>query len=268
MRLSTAIIVAALLLSPRARVALAEDDAKPKDPAAKRDAADKAAEPARKALEKPLPAAGFDNLQLGEVVDFLRNVSGATIWLDRPSLKKVEIDPAKTVITMKVEKGQALKDALAGLTKQMVGTKEENAVADACGSVIVISTEAGAKAFVERHRKALARGGNDAPSLGRELPEVTFADVPFQDVIDFLRDVTGATIDVDWKALGAAGVVKNKPVNVRARGIKFSQALRLILDDAAGDKPLDFAAKGDRVIITDASSIKEAEKKLEKAEGL
>jgi hypothetical protein len=168
---------------------------------------------------------------------------------------------------LKINKGQTLKDALAVVTGQMTRGKDGKAVAEPCGAVIVISTEKGAKAFVERHRNALKRVSKDAPKLDRKLPEVTFDKVPLGDVIDFLRDVTSANIEVDWKALAAAGVQKNKSLTVRARNLKFSQALRLILDDVAADKPLDFVADGNRVIITEASAVKDVEKKL-KEEGL
>ena len=50
--------------------------------------------------------------------------------------------------------------------------------------------------------------------------------------------------------------------------MKFSQALRLVLDAAAADKPLDFAAKGDQVVVTEASAIDQAKKKLNGQDGL
>jgi hypothetical protein len=74
---------------------------------------------------------------------------------------------------MTIKQGQTLKHALTVLTKQMVGSKDEKSAFESCGAVIVISTEAGAKAFVERHRKALEQVRKDAPKLDRELPEVS-----------------------------------------------------------------------------------------------
>ncbi|MGH7213518.1 MAG: hypothetical protein ACREIT_01960, partial [Tepidisphaeraceae bacterium] len=53
--------------------------------------------------------------------------------------------------------------------------------------------------------------------LDRQLPEVRFDAVGFSDVIDFLRDVSGANIFVNWRALEQAGVDKNARVSARLR---------------------------------------------------
>jgi hypothetical protein len=72
--------------------------------------------------------------------------------------------------------------------------------------------------------------------LERTLPEVIFEGVGFNDTIDFLRDVTGANIFVNWKAMEAAHIDQNAPVTAKLRNIKFSKALRVVLDSAAGGK--------------------------------
>lgn len=66
--------------------------------------------------------------------------------------------------------------------------------------------------------------------LDRQLPQVEFNGVGLTDVIDFLRDVSGANIVVNWKDLEAAGIDRNSPVTVKLRNIKFSKALSVILD--------------------------------------
>ncbi|HWE03936.1 MAG TPA: hypothetical protein VG326_16145, partial [Tepidisphaeraceae bacterium] len=70
--------------------------------------------------------------------------------------------------------------------------------------------------------------------LDRALPEVTFDGVGFSDVVDFLRDVSGANIFVNWKSLEAAAVDKNAPVSAKLRNVKFSKALAVILDSVGG----------------------------------
>lgn len=72
--------------------------------------------------------------------------------------------------------------------------------------------------------------------LDRILPELTFDSVGLSDVLDFLRDVSGAKINVNWKALEAAGVMQSTPVTARFRNIKFSKALSIILDAASGGR--------------------------------
>jgi type II secretory pathway component GspD/PulD (secretin) len=71
--------------------------------------------------------------------------------------------------------------------------------------------------------------------LERSLPELAFDGVGFSDVVDFLRDVSSANIFVNWKALEAAGIDRNAAVTARLRNVKFSKALRIILDSVGSD---------------------------------
>jgi beta-lactamase regulating signal transducer with metallopeptidase domain len=70
-------------------------------------------------------------------------------------------------------------------------------------------------------------------ALDRNMPEINFQAVPLGDAVDFLRDVTGANIFVNWKALEAAGVERNVTVTARVRDVKFSKALKMMLDDVS-----------------------------------
>ena len=86
---------------------------------------------------------------------------------------------------------------------------------------------------------AAERGGNTIDravqaQLDRQLPELKFDAVGFSDVIDFLRDVSGANLFVNWKSLEAAGIDRNTPVTASLRNIKFSKALQIILDSVGG----------------------------------
>lgn len=72
--------------------------------------------------------------------------------------------------------------------------------------------------------------------LESKLPPIKFDAVGFNDVIDFLRDVNGANIFVNWKALEAAGIDRQAPVTVNLNNVKFGKALRIILDALSGEK--------------------------------
>lgn len=72
--------------------------------------------------------------------------------------------------------------------------------------------------------------------LDRRLPELRFNANGFSDVIDFLRDVTGANIYVDWPALERASISRDAPVTARLRDIKFSKALELIFKSVEGEE--------------------------------
>jgi beta-lactamase regulating signal transducer with metallopeptidase domain len=85
--------------------------------------------------------------------------------------------------------------------------------------------------------------------LDRQLPEMRFDEVALSDVIDFLRDVSGANIFVDWKAIEAAGVQRTIPITARLRNIKFSKALSVILGDV-GDGKVKLSYTVDKGVIT------------------
>jgi hypothetical protein len=77
---------------------------------------------------------------------------------------------------------------------------------------------------------------------------LNFDGVGFNDVIDFLRDVSGANIFVDWKSLEAAGVDKNSPVTARMKNVRFDKAIDTILASAGGEGRLIY--KADRGVIS------------------
>jgi hypothetical protein len=78
--------------------------------------------------------------------------------------------------------------------------------------------------------------------LNRVLPELKFDGTGLGDVLEFVKDVSGAQIVVDWAALAKAGVKKDTPVTVSMKDVKLAEALTKILDKAA--------AKPGRVVYT------------------
>jgi len=71
--------------------------------------------------------------------------------------------------------------------------------------------------------------------LDRRLPEINFNGQGYADVMDFLGDVSGSNIYVNWRTLKAAGVHLDDPVVVRLSDVQFSKALSLVLDNV-GDR--------------------------------
>ena len=78
--------------------------------------------------------------------------------------------------------------------------------------------------------------------------DINFNAVTFADVIDFLRDVTGSNIVVDWTVLEAAGIDKSVPITLRLRDIKFSTVLQKVLDQASPTKGQIGYEVGDGII--------------------
>lgn len=81
---------------------------------------------------------------------------------------------------------------------------------------------------------------SEIPFMERKLPEVRFDNAPLGDVLEFLSDVTGGRVEVDWKALEAAGYPRTEPISGRLRDVKLSKALETIFRDVSGrnNKPL------------------------------
>jgi hypothetical protein len=70
--------------------------------------------------------------------------------------------------------------------------------------------------------------------LEKPLPQVKFDAIGLVDVIDFLRDVTGANIFVNWRALEAAGVDRNTPITLDLSDSPLSGVLDQLLTQAGG----------------------------------
>jgi len=87
--------------------------------------------------------------------------------------------------------------------------------------------------------------------LDRQLPEVNFDGVALADVADFLRDVSGANIVIEWGPLAAAGVERNSPVSLRVKNVKFGRALDLALSSAGGGTvPIGYSVDGNIIRIS------------------
>lgn len=107
---------------------------------------------------------------------------------------------------------------------------------------LAVAVVAGLSAFYIPSGSAKAANANSTAryQLNASLPEVKFDGVALGDALDFLRDVSGINMTVNWKALEAAGVTKDMPVTLRLRNISARKALEMVLDGAAGSDKLTY----------------------------
>jgi general secretion pathway protein D len=66
------------------------------------------------------------------------------------------------------------------------------------------------------------------------LQKVDFDGIAFSDVVDFLREVSGLNIYVNWNSLQTVGIDQSVPVNVNLTNVSFEKVLTTVLDDVGG----------------------------------
>ena len=84
--------------------------------------------------------------------------------------------------------------------------------------------------------------------LRERQQKLEFTDVPLEQVIEFIRDISGVSIDPRWSALEQAGVTRETPVKVKLSGVTIEKALRTILEGVSTVTPLGYVI--DEGVIT------------------
>lgn len=77
--------------------------------------------------------------------------------------------------------------------------------------------------------------------LEAALPDVRFEETPFEQVMEFLADMTKVNLSVDWTDLVDNGIERDKPVTVQLSNITFRTVLNEVLTQVGGDVHLAFA---------------------------
>src|SRR5947207_1760893 len=109
-------------------------------------------------------------------------------------------------------------------------------------------TPAGSRAQPGRGARRVHEGpagdrGRDrrrSAALNSVLPATNLDNVSLSDAIDFLRDVSGANIHVNWRALEGIGVGKDAQVNVKLRSVTLRKVLDLVVSEAGAGSALTY----------------------------
>jgi hypothetical protein len=75
-------------------------------------------------------------------------------------------------------------------------------------------------------------------ALSRKLPEVKFSAIPLSDAIDYLRDVSGANIHVNWRALELLNVTRQTPVSLKLNDVTMRRVMKSLLDETGAGELL------------------------------
>jgi hypothetical protein len=204
-------------------------------------------------LRKAIPEVKLNGAPFSDVIDFLRDITGANITTDAAALKMAGVT-AKTPVTLSL-RDVPLQAAL-DKTCEAAGKGETKLLAGPVGNRVIITTAPRLESAKKQHAIDAAKGGaGDPAKLNRVLPEVNASAIALGDVVDFLRDVTGANIFVNWRALEAAGVTKSTPVSLRVRQMPFHECLRIMLNETNAKQPLDFNVDKDNIITVSTGDV-------------
>ena len=88
--------------------------------------------------------------------------------------------------------------------------------------------------------------------LARPLPQVNFNGVAFGDALDFIRDVSGVPLEVDWAALQAAGVDRSTPITVTASNFRLGELLAFMLPPGGG---VVYVTRGNGIYLTTRAAL-------------
>lgn len=98
--------------------------------------------------------------------------------------------------------------------------------------------------------------GKPADPLAKGLLKVKFSDVPLDQVVEYLRDMTGWNIVVKWNALEAAGIKKATFVNLKVKDVPAEKILKLVLEAASQrGNPLGYDVEENVVTISTAEDL-------------
>ena len=87
--------------------------------------------------------------------------------------------------------------------------------------------------------------------LNQRIPEVSFDNVPFEQVMDWVAELTGANVVVRWQMLEDSGVERDKPITIKMKNLRLSQVLWMVMNEAAGsDLRLAYRASGSMLILS------------------
>ncbi len=219
-------------------------------------------------LERRIPEVKFASTDLKDTIEFMRDVSGLNIFIHWADLEAGGIATTAPV-SLRLRDTKA-GDSLALLLTGICNPADPIGYAPTDFGIVIarVSTlkTAGLQprwpalraADLVKNKTALAPV---QAQLDREMPEINFNKVGLNDGIDFLRDVTGANIWVDWRSLNAAGILADAPMDLKVKNIPLQTALRQMLAAVSTPKiKLDFLIEeSGLIVITTAETIKKGE---------
>jgi hypothetical protein len=165
----------------------------------------------------------FIETPLQQVCDFLRDFSGANIYLDQRALKEEGLGP-QTPVTMDLDDVVSVATALELIADSLssdLGFRYEDGVAmitSKSQSAALPAWQADGSPASQRTALALDKTGDYA-----------FVEQPLVDILDYFRDAAKVNLFLNRRALSEAGIAADFRVSINLKGVPHRTALKLIL---------------------------------------
>jgi hypothetical protein len=211
-------------------------------------------------LDHSFPQINLQAVGLGDTLNFLRDISNANIYADWKAIALAGVTP--TTVTTLTAKDISLREVF---KKILASTGADSLEIQVIHGVIVVSTKLN---FADRQKQkgpylAEFSDTDDASAvLKTKVSQLTMPAIPLSDFFSFLRDITGKSIEVNWKALSAAGIEKTTPISLNLRNCKVSSVLYFVLDQV-GDGTLGYVIEPTQGMYYDKKLRKQVTEKLE-----
>ncbi|MBW7906987.1 MAG: hypothetical protein LC135_11715 [Phycisphaerae bacterium] len=93
-------------------------------------------------------------------------------------------------------------------------------------------------------------------TLDERIPEVSFQDAPLESVMQWVGETTGINVVVRWQILEERSVDRDKPITIKVKNVRLSQALWMIMNEAGGSEvTLAYRASGNTLILSTADDL-------------
>jgi hypothetical protein len=188
-------------------------------------------------LDHRLPAVNLPGLQLSDAIDFIRDLTGANIYVDWKTIelagvtKSARVDINETDIPIR----QAFK-------KILRATGSTALEIQVIRGTVVASTKLNFEDRRTRQGPYLAELSDpmlSAAVLNTRLPQIILTpgtNGTVNDAYQLLQDLAGVRIVMKWGPLVGAGVDRNTPVSLDIRNSRLSDVLYFLLDQAGDGK--------------------------------
>ncbi|HEX8524823.1 MAG TPA: hypothetical protein VF669_21405 [Tepidisphaeraceae bacterium] len=84
--------------------------------------------------------------------------------------------------------------------------------------------------------------------LDKSLPELKLEKISVKDALDFMKEISGASFEVDWKAFKNQKVTEKSVVSVQIKNEKLSEVLRKIFVSAGATHDPVLAVKKEKIV--------------------